>query len=93
MDLDGSHLNDLQQAFGVLDVEIFVTLAFVPEVEGMDVLAQAPPRTTLKKTLLSIDAGRTAQQAERVACDARQHERRDGSVIFSERAFRDVSCL
>ena len=25
--------------------------------------------------------------------DARQHERRDGSVIFSECAFRDVSCL
>ena len=69
MDLDRAHLDDFQQTFFVLDIEVFVTLAFVPEVEGMDIFAESPPRATLKKTLLSVDAGRTAQQAERVTRD------------------------
>src|SRR5437868_696668 len=93
MDLNRAHLNDFQQTLFIVDVEIFIPLPFVPEFEGMDVLAETLPRTALKETLLSVDAGRAAQQTERVTRDARQHEGCDGSVIFSKLSFRDVSYL
>ena len=40
---DRAHLDDFQQAFLILDVEVFVFLALVPELEGLDVRAETLP--------------------------------------------------
>ena len=57
MQLDRAHLDHFQQAFLILDIEIFVILALVLEVEGLDVRAEAPAGIALKKTL-AVDARR-----------------------------------
>src|ERR1043165_5058940 len=40
MNLDRSHLDHFEQPLLVIDVEVFVAFALVPELEGMDFLAQ-----------------------------------------------------
>ena len=90
MDLDRAHLDDFQQAFFVFDVEVFVTLALVPEFERMDVCPEPFAGVALIETL-AVDAGGTAQQAERMAGNPGQHERRDGGMIFGELALGDMA--
>jgi len=65
MDLDRTHLNDFKQAFYVLDIEILITFSLMLEFEGMNVFSQAFAGAALIETL-AADAGRTAQQTERV---------------------------
>ena len=66
MDFDRAHLDDFEQALLVFDIEVFVTLALVLELEGLDVRAQALAGIALIEALVA-DAGRAAQQAERMA--------------------------
>jgi hypothetical protein len=63
MYLDRAHLNDFQQAFFILYIEVLVFLAFVPELEGMNVRSKALTRIALIEAL-AVNAGRTSQQTE-----------------------------
>ena len=93
MNFDRAHLDDFQQAFFVLYVQVFVALAFMPKFEWMHILSESPPWTALIETLPAIDSGRAAQQAERAPNDAGQHEGCDGGVIFREFTFGNLTCL
>ena len=88
--LDRTHLNDLQQPFLVFNVGILVTLPFVPEIERMNIRPNAPARITLIETL-AVDAGRTAQQAERTPRNSRQHEGSYRSVVLGQFTLGDMA--
>ena len=92
MEFDRAHLDDFQQAFFILDIEVFVFLALVPEFEGLDIRAETPAGIALKETL-AVDAGGAAQQAEGPVNDVRQDEGGDAGVIFGEFALGNLTCL
>ena len=90
MYFDRAHLDEFQQAFFILDVEILVTLAFVLELERMNVRSEAFARIALIEAL-SINAGRASQQTKRMPAYPRQQERRDSRVVFRQVALGDVA--
>jgi hypothetical protein len=51
MQFNPSHLDDFQQSFFILDVEVLVGLAFILELERSDVRAETPAGISLKEAL------------------------------------------
>ena len=90
MQFDRAHLDHFQQAFFILDIEIFVFLALVPEGEGLDVRAETPAGIALEKTL-AADAGGAAQQAEGPVDDLRQDKGGHARVVFGQFALGNVA--
>jgi len=89
MDFDRAHLYDFKQALHVFDVQVFVVLTFVPELERPDIRAQPFVGIPLVEALIA-NAGRASQQAERMAQQAR-HVGGDRGVVFCELAFCHLS--
>ena len=92
MNFDRAHLDHFQQAFLVLDIEIFVFLALVPELERLDVRPETPAGIALEETL-AVDARGAAQQAEGPVDDLRQDKGRHAGVIFGQFALGDMAGL
>ena len=90
MEFDRAHLDHFQQAFLILDIEIFVFLALVPEGEGLDVRAETLAGIALEETL-AVDARGAAQQAEGPVDDLRQDKGGHAGVVFGQFALGNVA--
>ena len=62
MDFDRAHLDDFEQALHIFDIEVFIILALVLELEGLHVRAEALAGIALIEALVA-DARGAAQQA------------------------------
>src|SRR5580658_3673709 len=90
MQLNRTHLDYFEQAFLILYIEVFIFFAFVPKREGLYATAEALAWIALKETF-TINAGGTAQEAQRSPHDGRQDERRYGGVVLSQFALGDMT--